>query len=203
MCPLESNGLFPATSMPDRDWWQALWPDPLAVLDRMDIRPGMNVLDLCCGDGYFTAPLARLVQGRVDALDLDPAMIERAKAEVARHGATVRSWICADALAIGGLLPEPVDYVLIANTFHGVPNQSALARTVKAVLKENGLFGIVNWRPFPREQTTVLGKPRGPATPMRMSPAALIEVVAPEGFKVARTINLPPYHYGMVFEATR
>lgn len=24
--------LFPATIMPDRDWWHALWPDPEAVL---------------------------------------------------------------------------------------------------------------------------------------------------------------------------
>ena len=26
------GSLFKATAMPDRDWWQALWPDPARVL---------------------------------------------------------------------------------------------------------------------------------------------------------------------------
>ncbi len=73
------DDLFPATSMPDRDWWAALWPRPIDILERLGIRPGMTVLDLCCGDGYFTAPLAKLVDGRVYALDLDLEMIEQAK----------------------------------------------------------------------------------------------------------------------------
>src|SRR3546814_5253049 len=75
--------------MPDRDWWAALWPEPEATLRRMGIVPDMTVLDLCCGDGYFTAPLARLVGGKVCGLDLDPEMIRRAAAEAARQDATV------------------------------------------------------------------------------------------------------------------
>lgn len=193
--------LFPATSMPDRNWWTELWPDPEAVLRQLGVQPDMTVLDLCCGDGYFTAPLAKLVSGRLYALDLDPAMIDRAKTEVARQGATVRQWICADARDVGKLLPEPVNYVLIANTFHGVPDQSGLARAVRSVLRPHGLFGIVNWHQLPREQTTVLGHPRGPKTEMRMSPEAISAIVEPVGFRTAQIIMLPPYHYGSVLEA--
>ncbi|MGK6312641.1 class I SAM-dependent methyltransferase [Neorhizobium sp. DT-125] len=191
---------FPATSMPDRDWWSALWPDPEGVLRRLGVEPDMTVLDLCCGDGYFTAALAKLVGGKVHALDLDPAMIEQAKAEVARQGTSVRRWICADAHAAAKLLAEPVDYVLMANTFHGVPGQPDLARTVRAVLQPQGLFGIVNWHPLPRERTTVLDKPRGPRTDMRMLPQAVSDVVEPEGFRTVRIIDLPPYHYAIVLE---
>lgn len=193
--------LFLATSMPDRDWWTVLWPDPEAVLRQLGVQPDMTVLDLCCGDGYFTAPLAKLVSGRLYALDLDPAMIDRAKTEVARQGTTVRQWICADARDVGKLLPEPVDYVLIANTFHGVPDQSGLARAVRSVLRPHRLFGIVNWHKLPREQTTVLGQPRGPKTEMRMSPEAVSAVVEPVGFRTAQVVVLPPYHYGSVLEA--
>ena len=57
-----TNELFEATAMPDRDWWQALWPDPKRVLTDIGIRRGMHVVDLCCGDGYFTAPLGQLVK---------------------------------------------------------------------------------------------------------------------------------------------
>ena len=48
--------LFPATIMPDSDWWHALWPDPEAVLKAVGIKPDMQVVDLCCGDGHFTKP---------------------------------------------------------------------------------------------------------------------------------------------------
>ena len=190
---------FPATAMPDRDWWSALWPDPSATLRTLGIRPGMTVLDLCCGDGYFTAPLAGIVGGRLYALDIDPQMLERARAAVARQGASVASWFRADARDIAALLPEPVDYVLMANTFHGVPEPAELARAVAAVLRPGGCFAIVNWHRQPREKTTVLGKPRGPRTELRMTPETVRALVEPAGFRLERIVELPPYHYGALF----
>ncbi|MDQ0561422.1 ubiquinone/menaquinone biosynthesis C-methylase UbiE [Rhizobium mesoamericanum] len=186
--------------MPDRDWWSALWPDPKGLLRQIGVRQGMSVLDLCCGDGYFTGPLAALVDGNVVALDLDPAMIELAKAEVERSGASVRQWICADATSLAERLDDLVDFVLIANTFHGVPDQIGLARSVRAVLQPNGLFCIINWHPVSREETVVLGKPRGPRTEMRMSPEAVRTVVETAGFAMARIVDLPPYHYAAIFQ---
>lgn len=192
---------FPATSMPDRDWWSALWPDPQGMLRALGITPGMTVLDLCCGDGYFTAPMAKLVEGKVYALDLDESMIEMARAETARQRVSVQKWIHADALDVAGHLPEKIDYVLMANTFHGVPDQLALVRAVRSVLAAEGLFGIVNWKAQPREETTVLGQPRGPKSEMRMPPATLAAIVEAGDFIAQATVELPPYHYGVVFRA--
>ncbi len=186
--------------MPDRDWWVALWPDPLDVVQLLGVIPEMSVLDLCCGDGYFTAPLAKLVGGKVYALDLDPVMIERAKEEVARLNTSVLKWICADAQDAPQHITEPVDYVLMANTFHGVPDKLGLVEAVRVMLRPNGLFGVVNWRPLPREQTIVLNQPRGPATDLRMSPEALKAVVGPIGFHTIRIQELPPYHYAAIFQ---
>src|SRR3546814_16671962 len=120
----------------------------------------MTVLDLCCGDCYFTAPLARLVGGKVCWLDLDPEMIRRAAAEAARQDATVSRWICADARAVAEHLAAPLDYVLLATTFHRVPDQPALVRADRRVLRPGGRFGIVNWRPMARERPHVLSLPR-------------------------------------------
>jgi ubiquinone/menaquinone biosynthesis C-methylase UbiE len=186
--------------MPDRDWWSALWPNPADILRKIGIKSDMTVLDLCCGDGYFTAPLTRLVEGKVYALDLDPAMIETAKAETTRQGGSVLGWFCADARDLAGLLPELVDYVLMANTFHGVPDQASLARVVQKVLRPGGLFGIVNWHALSREQTTVLDLPRGPRTDMRMEPETIAAIIEPQGFQHVVLVELPPYHYGVVFE---
>ena len=196
---MPSDAFFPATGMPDSDWWSALWPDPEGALRALGIEPHMTVIDLCCGDGHFTAPLARLVGGRVYGVDLDPAMLDKARAAVGRAGAGVRKWIRADAMDLARLIPEKADFVLIANTFHGVPDQTGLSRGAAAVLKPGGAFAIVNWHPLPREKTVVLGAPRGPKTELRMAPEQVRAVVEPAGFEWQRLVELPPYHYGAVF----
>jgi len=190
---------FPATAMPDRDWWAALWPDPEGVMRSLGVEPGMVVVDLCCGDGYFTAPIARIVGGKVYGVDIDATLLERARAEVERAGTNVLALITADARDLPQLLPGKVDYVLIANTFHGVPEKTAMARTVAAVLSPKGQFAVVNWHALPRERTVVLDKPRGPKTEMRMSPDDVRSVVEPAGFILERVVELPPFHYGAVF----
>lgn len=196
---MKSEDFYKATAMPDRNWWQVLWPEPETVLRKIGVRPDMTVLDLCCGDGYFTAPLAAIVDGKVIGLDIDPDMLARARAEVSRSGVSVRQWICGNADDLQGLLSESVDFVLIANTFHGVPDQAGLARAVASVLKPEGRFAVVNWHRTPRERTSILDRPRGPRTEMRMSPEQVRSAVEPAGFTFFDSVDLPPYHYAVIF----
>ncbi|TMJ69253.1 MAG: class I SAM-dependent methyltransferase [Alphaproteobacteria bacterium] len=184
--------------MPDADWWRALWPDPVTVLVEMGVRHGMVVVDLCCGDGLFTAPLARIVDG-VYAIDIDPAMLDRARALVAAAGSTNCHFVVADAMTFDAVVPEPVDYVFLANTLHGVPDQLGLARTVVAILKPEGQFGVVNWHRRPREETLVFGQPRGPRTEMRMEARDVAVIVEPAGLSPNRNVEFPPYHYRAMF----
>ena len=185
--------------MPDADWWQVLWPDPEKVLVEMGVRPGMVAVDLCCGDGLFTAPFA-CIADRVYAIDIDPVMLDRARARVAGAGATNCDFVLADAMTLDAIVPEPLDYVFLANTFHGVPDQLGVARVVAASLKPHGQFGIVNWHHRPREETVVFGQPRGPKTEMRIEADEVVAIVGPAGLLPNRTVDLPPYHYGVVFE---
>ena len=191
-------GFFPATTMPDADWWQALWPNPAKVLAEVSVEPGMVAVDLCCGDGLFIVPLASIAK-RVYAIDIDPAMLDRARARVAATGVANCEFVVADAMTVDAVVPEPVDYVFLANTFHGVPDQLRLARAVTAILKPCGQFGIVNWHRRPREETVVLGRPRGPKTEMRMEARDVTAVVEPTGLVLNRAVELPPYHYGAIF----
>jgi SAM-dependent methyltransferase len=194
-------GFFPATAMPDAEWWQTLWPEPKKVLARIGIRANMEVVDLCCGDGLFTAPLALMCRN-VIGIDLDPGMLALTRSRVNAVGATNCELIAGDAYAVAELVGRPVDCVLVANTFHGVPDKARIARGVAAVLKPGGRLAIINWHPLPREQTTVLGQPRGPRTDMRMDPAEVGAAVEPAGLKLLDVIELPPYHYGAVFART-
>ncbi|MBU2847663.1 class I SAM-dependent methyltransferase [Acidithiobacillus ferriphilus] len=194
----EQAAFFPATVMPDPDWWQALWPDPEEVIRALGVRPGMTVLDLCCGDGYFTAALARQVEdGRILGFDLDEQMLAAAASVCA--GLENCTFLQGDAMDLHWLLPESVDYCLMANTFHGVPEQTALAREIARVLKPSGLFAVVNWHARPREETPVLGQVRGPRTELRMTPEQVRAVAEAAGLQPDRLIELPPYHYGALF----
>jgi len=184
--------------MPDADWWQALWPDPDGIVRSLGIEPGMMVVDVGCGSGYFTAAVARrAAPGRAIGVDIDPAML--AQARVSCRGLANCAWLSADAMQLSHALAAPADYVLIANTFHGAPHKTALSREVAAVLKRAGRFAIVNWHAQPRAETRVLDQPRGPPTELRLSPEATRAAVEPAGFALELLLELPPYHYAAIF----
>lgn len=186
--------------MPDPDWWHALWANPDGVMAAVGIVPGMTVLDLCCGDGYFTAAIARRVNGgTVVGVDLDEQMLTAARTACAGLANCV--FIKGDAMALERWFPEPIDYCLMANTFHGVPEQTALAREVAHILKPGGMFTVINWHAQAREQTPVLGEPRGPRTEWRMTPAQVCAVVEPAGLRRDRVVELLPYHYAALFRS--
>jgi len=190
--------LFPATLMPDSDWWHALWPNPDAVLRSVGIKPGMRVVDLCCGDGHFTRPMCELVHaGETWALDLDRDLLKQA--ETACNEYSNFHAILADARNLSAQIDRPVDLVFIANTFHGVPDKAALSKAVHDSLVPGGLFAIINWHHRPREETIVLDKPRGPNTELRMGPDEVRRIVEPIGFVLKDLLDVGPYHYAAVF----
>jgi SAM-dependent methyltransferase len=192
-------GFFQGTEMPTSGWWAALWPDPAGVLAATGIKPGMDVVDLCCGDGWFTLPIARVAR-RVTAIDIDADLLEVARRRLAESGVTNCDFVAGDAYELAALVARPVDFVFMANAFHGVPDRPRLARAVLATLGPAGHFAIVNWHQYPREKTTVLGEPRGPKTELRLSPEQTIAAVEASGLKLTELIDVPPYHYGAVFE---
>jgi ubiquinone/menaquinone biosynthesis C-methylase UbiE len=162
----------------------------------------MDLIDLCSGDGWFTLQIAKIAS-RVVAIDIDPNLLEVARHRLTESGMTNCEFVAGDAYDLVKLAPRLADFVFLANAFHGVPDQLRLARAVHDVLKPGGYFAVVNWHQRPREETTILGAPRGPRSELRMSPQQTIQAIEPSGLKFARLIEVPPYHYGAVFERLR
>jgi protein-L-isoaspartate(D-aspartate) O-methyltransferase len=56
-------------------------------LDRLDLAPGDRILHIGCGTGYYTAIMASIagLGGAVLALEIDPELAARAKANLARY----------------------------------------------------------------------------------------------------------------------
>jgi len=74
---------------PARAWLQRVYEVPL--LERLGARlGGSEVVEIGCGRGVGTELLLqRMGAAHVSALDLDPAMVDRARRRLTRHGARV------------------------------------------------------------------------------------------------------------------
>jgi ubiquinone/menaquinone biosynthesis C-methylase UbiE len=192
-------GFFQGTEMPAAGWWEALWPDPAGVLAAVGIVPGMDIIDLCSGDGWFTLQIAKIA-AHVTAIDIDPHLLEVARHRLTEAGVSNCDFTAGDAYALDKLVSEPADFVFMANAFHGVPDRPRLARSVRTTLKPGGRLAIVNWHRRPREETMILGEPRGPKTELRLSLEQTIEAVKASGLVPSRVLEVPPYHYAVLFE---
>ena len=184
--------------MPTAGWWEALFPEPAAIIAQVGIAPGMVAIDLCAGDGWFTLQIAKRAR-QVVAIDIDRALLDASRARFSERGVANCTFIEGNAYDLAHLVGKPADFVFMANAFHGVPEQTRLAREVAAALVPQGQFAILNWHARPREETVVLGEPRGPVTELRMTPQATIAAVEPGGFRLSRVVEIPPYHYAAAF----
>jgi len=191
-------GFFEGTEMPTAGWWAALWPNPASVLAATGLRPGMEAVDLCAGDGWFTLAMAQIAR-HVTAIDIDADLLGAARHRVMANGENC-DFIAGNAYDLPALASAPVDFVLLANAFHGVPDRPRLVRSVREILKPGGLLAIVNWHPRPREETTILGEPRGPRTELRLSSEETTAAAEAGGLRLVRVVELPPYHYGSILQ---
>ena len=97
---------FEGTEMPNAGWWEALWPDPAGVLAKVGIRPGMDVIDLCSGDGWFT--LADRAAGASRRRDRHRAGVARSRPPSAdRKHMSNCDFVAGDAYDIARLWPRP------------------------------------------------------------------------------------------------
>ena len=59
---------------------------PERVIEALDLQPGLSVADIGAGSGYFTRRFVQAVteKGKVYAIDVEPDMLQYAKASIAR-----------------------------------------------------------------------------------------------------------------------
>ena len=132
----------------------------------------------------------------VTAIDIDGKLLETARLRLAEYGQSNCTFVQGDAYDIAALVDRSVDFVFLANAFHGVPDKPRLATAVARALKPGGLFVIVNWHARPREETTVLGEPRGPETALRIGPEVVKAVLPARQDRRRRLVDRAPHVIG-------
>jgi len=171
---------------PTRDAWQK----PDEVVAALVLREGDLACDVGAGPGVFALRLARAVgpSGRVHALDVDPRMIAALEVRAREAGlANVRPLLARNGR---GLPPEPVDVVLVVNTFHHFPEPAGYLRALAALLRPGGRLVNVDFHPGEL--------PIGPTPDRKVSREAFLAAAEKAGLAVRDERDFLPYQYFLV-----
>ena len=112
------------------------------VVDSLDIKNGMNVLDLGCGTGWATLEIASRLggTGNVVGLDLSEAMIDQARQKEQAFRYDNVEFILASAGSLN--YASYFDYVVSTNAFHHFADREKVFANVWKSLKRGGTFVI-------------------------------------------------------------
>lgn len=128
------------------------WKDSLAdahaeVLRQANAKRGETVLDMACGTGLVTLPIAEAVGpfGHVLASDLSQSMVDELKDTTQRLGMPNVTTFRADAEDLSALPDESVDLVTCALGLMYVPNPQKALSEAWRVLKPGGRAVMAVW----------------------------------------------------------
>lgn len=128
---------------PPRRWLQRFYETQVLLRFGGRLLPGARALEIGCGSGYGTQlVLERFGAGSLDAVDLDPAMIERASQRLARYGDRVRlaQGSATDLRAALDADDGGYEAVFDFGIVHHIPDWRAAVAEVARVLAPGGRF---------------------------------------------------------------
>ncbi len=118
------------------------------TIERLDLRPGARVLDVCCGSGASAIPAARAVgaNGSVLGVDLADDLLVLARAKAEQCGYTNVEFRTGDLLDLD--LPEAgFDAVVCVFGIFFVPDMQAAARALWRLVRPGGKLAVTTWGP--------------------------------------------------------
>jgi ubiquinone/menaquinone biosynthesis C-methylase UbiE len=176
------------------------------AMDRLDLHPGQQVLDIGCGTGRTTLELASRVapDGRALGIDLTEVMLQRARQHAAQAGSNSVDFVHADAQVYDfGERKFDAAYSRFGVMFFSDP--VAAFASIRRALRRGGLMSFVCWQPVEGnewtlvpglaaaatlDQTLVLPSPEEPGPYSLSDPARVRAVLAGAAFE---EIDIQPY----------
>jgi len=144
---IQRYGWDKAAGCYETGWKHSLADAQTRLLAMAAARPGEHVLDIACGTGLVTFPLAEAVgpAGRVVASDISERMVEHVEAEAARRGIANIETLRADAEGLDMLADASFDLVTCALGLMYFPEPLAAMQHVRRLLKPGGRAVFAVW----------------------------------------------------------
>jgi ubiquinone/menaquinone biosynthesis C-methylase UbiE len=166
------------------------WQKPELVVRALELHPGMVVVDLGAGSGFFTRRFAEAVgpTGKAIGLDVDPDMVAYMTAD-----ARERKLSNYEARLVkpddAGLAPNTVDLIFLCDTYHLIGDRVAYFRRLKAALKpDRGRLVVVDFQPAAFPGSTHVMNPQVPQDELREA-----------GYRLIKTDDFLPRQFFFVF----
>ncbi|TLD04119.1 hypothetical protein PgNI_11316 [Pyricularia grisea] len=110
----------------------------LFLLDRLNVKPGMHVLDIGCGPGNLTAHIAELVGPTGKVVGIDPSKERLALAQDLATNRSNLTFEVGQAEDLSRFADGSFDVVYVNATFHWIGDQARAVREFHRVLKPGG-----------------------------------------------------------------
>lgn len=113
------------------------------IVRQLDIQPGMKVMDIGCGPGRVTIPLAEAVgkSGVVIAIDIQKEMLERAKKKAIAKDLHNIHFIRA-SMGSGELEQTQVERAVLVNVLGEIPEKRAALHEIFNRLQPGGILCV-------------------------------------------------------------
>ncbi len=166
--------------------------DPEKLFPALHLKPGEAVLDLGCGEGRYTLPLASQVgrEGTVYGADLWEDGLATLNGKAREKGLTNIRTLFADVSQPLPLADDSVDLAVMATVLHDLAEagqaQGALAELARLV-KPGGRLAVLE---FKKKEG-----PPGPPLHIRLSPEEVAALLRPYGFIPGEITDLSPHIY--------
>ena len=171
---------------PARDTWQL----PDRVIAALNLKRGQIVADIGAGTGYFSVRLAKSEAApKVYAADIEPSMVNYLRERAAKEG--LKDVIAVLASADQPNLPEPVDLVLIVDTYHHIGDREAYFRRLAKSIRPGGRVAIIDFKP---------DSPEGPPKEFRFPLEKFRSEMGNAGYRLAAQYDFLPRQQFLVFE---
>jgi len=150
------RGFSTRASLPCPSWlaWLVELDNPLlrnnsarTIVSHLALEPGMKVLDMGCGPGRLTIPVAKAVgeSGEITAFDMQEAMLQRVQARAkTEHLENIRfvHGKAGDTMPGRNKFRNKFDRVLLVTVLGEIPEQQEALAGIFESLKPGGLLSV-------------------------------------------------------------
>ena len=162
------------------------------MIKALQLKEGMVVADVGCGNGYHSLMMAKLVgeKGKVLCVDIQQKMLDLLKRRAQKEG--VKNFELIKGKYTDPMLPKgKVDLILLVDAYHEFTDPENMLKKMRDSLSEKGVIAIVEFRS------------EDPKVPIKldhkMSKAQITKEYEANGFKLVRSYDKLPWQHLMLF----
>jgi len=131
-----------------------------SIIRHLDISPNMDILDIGCGPGRLTIPIAKLLtDGKIVAMDMQQSMLDKVRKKADRLNLKNISYLNAK-LEEGNnqLADNQFDRILLVTVLGEIPDHDSAFQAIYQTLKPGGLLSVTEiiFDPHFQRQKSVL-----------------------------------------------